>query len=358
MPETKGQNFQDVNIAALIKLGTAARATNETIMGAVNTEFDAPLRLAASSPADAKLNFAAQEVLTADGAGTSTPTIKGTIPTVVVSTIDFQTQATTGATFNITFPTTVIGKFYRLGFTLLTDSSITANFSIEAATVGALVNPGTLFATGTELGWIDLEATSTDGKFKTAGSSTSIIENGVGGTARVVRLPSGGGGAAGNTISSSDLVTFTAETTKSVDTGIKNINSEKSMIQVLDINDSFKDVTNSFNINRTDGDTIKLTTGKAITGTFRVVYYETQAGEDSAFLDVSFDGIVATKTVDITSTNLNAQKSVKQLLDNADSFKDITNTVDVKAPTTTSVKIDTGIALPSGTYRLLLKEVE
>lgn len=196
MPLGKVQSDQIVNDAILPVLRTAARAPLKDILPAIDKNFNSPLRLFASNPSDALLNIAAQEVQQADGTGKSAPPTSSTIPTVPASTINFQSGATTGATFSgLTFPSTTVGQFRRLGLTLLASGQINAIWSPAAASVGALANPGTLFVpTGIPLGWIDLEATASTA-YKTAGSATSIVENAVGGVSRIHVFGSGGGGA-------------------------------------------------------------------------------------------------------------------------------------------------------------------
>lgn len=192
MPQTKGQNFQDVQDSALPVLGYATRTTDDTITSGIDTEFDTPLRMFATATPDAKLNFSAPNIIGANTTKKSNPSVNGGISTsTTASTINFQTQATTGLTFSITFPTATIGLFYRVLFSFTSTGTILGTFSASAASVGALVAPNTLITTGTMLiGYIDLEATATNA-WKTAGSATSIIENSVSGTARIIRFASG-----------------------------------------------------------------------------------------------------------------------------------------------------------------------
>ena len=69
MPETLGQNFQDVQDSALPVLNKAARTTNENIVSAIDSQFNHPLRLSATTPtADALLNIGANQVTLGDGA--------------------------------------------------------------------------------------------------------------------------------------------------------------------------------------------------------------------------------------------------------------------------------------------------
>ena len=183
--EAKTQSFK--------QLGTTTGADLGSIVNKVNTELDAPLKLAATFPtANAVLNFQASKISTADGAKKALSPVKSQVHDLVASTINFQTQATTGATFVITWPTNTVGYYRRVGFTLIGNGNIQALFSAEAATQGALANPGALFVkSGTPLGYLELQATSTSA-FKTAGSATNIIEN-----AGIYRFATGGGGGSG-----------------------------------------------------------------------------------------------------------------------------------------------------------------
>jgi len=145
-----------------------------------------PVRLYATTTPDSNLNIEAQQIQRGDGAGVSVPALDGLVPSFVVSSIDFQAQTTSGGTFAIAFPASTVGLFRRVGLTLKNDGTMNVAFSAEAASVGALADPGTLFIVGYHVGWIDLECTDVAGKFKTAGSATDIIENSVGGTSRIV----------------------------------------------------------------------------------------------------------------------------------------------------------------------------
>lgn len=183
--QAKTQNFK--------QLGTVVGADLGSIVDKINTEFNSPLKLAATFPtANAVLNFETSIVDTGDGAKESLSPIKSQIYTIAASTVNFQTQATSGATFIITWPTNTIGFFRNVGFTLLGNGNIQALFSTEAATQGALPNPGALFVkSGVALGYVALEATSATA-FKTAGSATNIIEN-----ASIYRFATGSGGGSG-----------------------------------------------------------------------------------------------------------------------------------------------------------------
>lgn len=195
MSRTLLQNDQVANLAQLPSLGAAAMTQNLDIFSAIEKNFDQPLRMSAGFPtADTKLYFSANLKARGDGTSATTPPSKSNIPSVSASWIDFQSQSVSGATFDVTWPASTVGQFRRAGFTLISNGSIKVLFSAEAASVGALANPGTLFVKSeVPLGYVDLECTNVLGYFKTAGSATSIIENAVGGTSRVIIFGSGGG---------------------------------------------------------------------------------------------------------------------------------------------------------------------
>jgi len=72
-----------------------------------------------------------------------------------------------------------------------TTNLVDTHFSTEQASVGALTNAGELLSSlsGIPVGWIDLRCTNTTGKYKTASSTTNVIEN-----ADIHRFSSGAGG--------------------------------------------------------------------------------------------------------------------------------------------------------------------
>lgn len=188
---TQPNTRQIKNTLALQQLGTAALAVQSLINSKANTEFDGPLRLFASFPtANAQLNFSSSSIAAADGGNKVVPPVSNSVVTNLTSPfINFQTQALSSAShFTISFPTNTTGRFRIAAFSLGTDFKINVTFSAEALTEGALVDPGTLFTSGTPLGYVVLEATSSTA-FKTAGSATNIIEN-----AKIFRFGSGAGG--------------------------------------------------------------------------------------------------------------------------------------------------------------------
>lgn len=175
-------------------IGTTQRAIND----AFDQSLDSPLRLFASGTPDALLHFSPSQIANPNGAGRSVGSIGTSVPSVPATSINFQTGTIVGGPVSITFPASTVGLIRRCAFSLDNTGTILANFSAEVASVGLLPNPGTLFASSAmQCGWVDLECTNGAGQFKTAGSAGNIIENAVGGTARVVMIAAGGGGAGG-----------------------------------------------------------------------------------------------------------------------------------------------------------------
>jgi hypothetical protein len=200
-----GQTFldtrQSVNRAILPVLATAVNTQLSTILSDVNTELNVPLRMSASFPTpDANLNFASSLILAADGGQKSASPIGATVVNFPASTINFQLGTTTGGTFlpnsgagTITLPTATVGYYVRAAFTLLASGSIQVIFSAPSASLGSLPNAGTLLDNaGIPIGWIDLQATASNA-YKTANSSSNIIENAPGGTPAIHRFGSGAG---------------------------------------------------------------------------------------------------------------------------------------------------------------------
>lgn len=97
-------------------------------------------------------------------------------------------------------------------------------------------------------------------------------------------------------------------------------------------------------IYETDTKKLKVDDGTA----FRV------AGVSKFAQDISFDGVVTTKDVDVSANITDARLAIIQLLDNANDFERIHCTI--KATSTSNVRIQTTPALPAGSYRLIVIE--
>ena len=195
-----GQTFLDdrqvVNRAALPILGAKTNTQLSVIMPEINSEMDVPLRLSATFPTpDANLHIRASVTTTADGAQKSMPPLANSIISWPDSTINFQLGTTTGGTFSpnsgagtITLPTSTVGFYIRAGFTLTSTGEVVVTFTAQSATLVGLADPGTLFTvSGLPLGWVDLQATAATA-YKTANSSTNIIENAPGGVPAIHRF--------------------------------------------------------------------------------------------------------------------------------------------------------------------------
>lgn len=171
--------------------------------GGVAQGLNEPLRISATYPTpDSKLRIAASQLTLADGRGVAIPPDGSAISPSPTSWVDFQAGTTSGATFSITFPSGTVGKYRRCVFTRMPDGSITATFSAEVVAVGSLADPATLIANGGRaIGWVDLQCTGTT-TYKTAGSTTSVIENStsISSTvaARIVQFPIGSSGSDDN----------------------------------------------------------------------------------------------------------------------------------------------------------------
>lgn len=182
---------QTISRTALANLLGINGTELDDLLVAIDKEVNSPLRISATTPtADSKINFLSSEVEAADLAGKSVGPIAKSVVSFAATTIDFQTAATTGGTVDITFPNSTVGFYRRVAFSLRKDAVLEAVFSSESLTLGALPDPGTLFVEGAiPIGWLDLEATAASpGRFKTAGSSTNIIENKVGSSQRIHRI--------------------------------------------------------------------------------------------------------------------------------------------------------------------------
>lgn len=175
-------------------------AENKTLKEALDERLlhGTPMEIHQAIPADAKLYFEPSTINTIEGKGRTVPPVKSQIPTIPASSVNFQTGATTGGTFDIALPASTVGFFRRVGFSLLSNGVIKAIFSDENAVLVNLANPGTLFVKGAlPIGYLEIEATAANA-FKTAGSVTNVVENKVSGNYRIFTFGSGGGGGSGS----------------------------------------------------------------------------------------------------------------------------------------------------------------
>lgn len=187
------RSFQVQNIS------TAAGVWDITT-GAAGAQ-DTPLRMYGAPTPSALLHFAPSNIRRPDGTALILAPVNSQTPSVVASTVNMQTQETTGTTFDITWPTSTIGQYRRLAFVVKSDGTIVGTFSEEEGSVGALPDPGEIYdPSGEPLGYVDLEATAVTPAFKTAGSATDVVQNTVNGIPRIFNVVSrgAGGGFAGS----------------------------------------------------------------------------------------------------------------------------------------------------------------
>lgn len=78
------------------------------------------------------------------------------------------------------------------------------------------------------------------------------------------------------------------------------------------------------------------------------------AGVGKYLSDLTFNGVELTKTVDVSSEIQDARNAIVQLLDNANNFERIY--CKLEAISQTQVRITTNLALPAGSYRLIVME--
>jgi len=169
-------------------------------------------------------------------------------------------------------------------------------------------------------------------------------------------LPFGGAGGGGGVFSNSYLVTFTAESQKDVNVGAHNINAQKCIAHILDVDNNYEDITETFKRTAPDANTVRLATEDAETLNLRVLVFEVQAGEASGYWDVTFTN-QSQKDIDTSEKNLNAEKSVVRILDKDGNYEDVTETFRRTAPDANTVRLNTEVN-EDGNFRVLVKEVE
>jgi len=196
--ETLDKSYWLINEDALTVLGRAALARLDGTFDSIDKTLDFPIRLYAALVPDSKIYLSPSITQMGNGAGKAPGPLNNTIPAFPLSTIDFQTGATTGGTISISLPASTVGMFRRCAFSFDSSGTITASFSGESGSIAGLTNAGNLFIPNSlPVGWVDLECINAGGQFKTALSATDVIENAVGGVSRIVCIAAGGGGAGG-----------------------------------------------------------------------------------------------------------------------------------------------------------------
>jgi uncharacterized delta-60 repeat protein len=191
--EAKTQDFE--------QLGLEAGAGLNQIIENIDTDLDFPLKMSSAFPtADSKLYLSNSNLVSSDGSNKTVPPIKRNVYSNIPSLwIDFQASAAARFSDALLFDSilwpssSTLGNFAYICFTLIKPGKIKIQFTPESATIAGLVNPGKFFTSGgLPVGYLLLQATSTDGKYKTAGSVSSVIEN-----FGVYRFGAGGGGGGG-----------------------------------------------------------------------------------------------------------------------------------------------------------------
>jgi len=163
-----------------------------------------PLKLTQSpTTPDTKLYIATNQPEANDRTISSTPPIDSTLvrypnDTAAYVTLDLSSGVVSlgttvrkdGGIGAYTLPTTTIGNFRRVAFAYVSSSNIVdSSWSAESATQAGLSDPGLVFGNlvGLNLGYVDLQAV-TSTTYKTAGSSSTVIEN-----SGIYRFASGAG---------------------------------------------------------------------------------------------------------------------------------------------------------------------
>lgn len=204
MPLTRGYTDEIKELNAEPIIGSAVGELLDDTVTRIAKHIDIPLRLYASATPDQYLNIGASLVEAGDGAGKVSPPVDSALPVIAGGQIGF--TAKTAPAFvkmdglSFSFPTTTVGRFRRLAFSVDGLGNLNAVWSAASATTGALTDPGLLHVQmpGVPTGYLDLEALAAAGTYKTAGSTTDVIENKVGSDIRIFRYGSGSGsGGAG-----------------------------------------------------------------------------------------------------------------------------------------------------------------
>lgn len=204
MPLTRGYTDEIKELNAEPIIGSAQGELLDDTITRIARHIDIPLRLYASATPDQYLNIGPSKVEAGDGAGKVSPPVDSALPVIAGGQIGFTAKTApafvkeNGLAF--TFPTTTAGQFRRLAFSVDGLGNLNAVWSAAAASVAALTDPGLLHVqmAGVPVGYLDLEGLAAAGTYKTAGSTTDVIENKVGSDIRIFRYGSGSGsGGAG-----------------------------------------------------------------------------------------------------------------------------------------------------------------
>lgn len=189
------QNLQQIESKTIKfkNLGFSSNVSLNNILNSIDSDLDFPLKLSATFPSNnSKLNISATTVVAPDGANKIISPIKKQIYSDIPDLwIDFQLKTTSHPDlFELTWPTTNnIGTYRRLAISLNKFGKVSIIFSDEQSVLADLEDPSPLFPRESyPIGYIDVECSSSLGKFKTPGEATNIITN-----ETINRFESGGG---------------------------------------------------------------------------------------------------------------------------------------------------------------------
>jgi hypothetical protein len=178
MTRTYPKTSQITHETALTALGTTSESPVNTIVDYIEQNTKRPLRIYGNNTPDSKLYFSANTMKTSIGTERVSEFATDTSVVFPDSWIDFQAQSTSSASIAITFPASTVGFFRRCVFWMLRNGTISSQFTSEVVLEANLPDPLSTYVVGGILkSFVDLECTDISGKFKTIGSTTSVIEN-------------------------------------------------------------------------------------------------------------------------------------------------------------------------------------
>ena len=190
------QTWQMVYEGALEIFDQPANTQIVNVIGAFEKQVQEPLRLYASSPADAILNIDPSSHVMENGTSTALSPASGDFDSYAGATLNYQTGAITGGSVLLegaafSLPACTVGQFRRHVWVYdVVNNAMDTKFSSEVVSEGSLENPATTMSTltGVPIGYVDLECTNVSGLYKTPGSSTDIIENSVSSSPKIVQF--------------------------------------------------------------------------------------------------------------------------------------------------------------------------
>jgi hypothetical protein len=349
MPQTRPDSRQIINRGALKQLGAVASTTQDSINSKINVEFNYPLRPHATFPTpDAKLNFSDSVITASNGAQKVVSSVNNqTFTNLSGLFINFQTQALSNAShFNIIWPVSnTVGFFRRAGFTLVGSGKIQVTFSAQVALLTSLPDPATVIdASGLPIGYVDLECTNVAGYFKTAGSTSNIIED-----SKIYRFSLGGGsGGSGNSDSLlEDLKNQLNDSYYQFLTG-QSFAQSQNLVDNVNTTATFNFLTNSY----------IFTTGQKVT-TINLLdseFFNTLKDVDQALVTLRYVGgsVDTTPTVRLTRDNgVTWQTVIVSRNGSSDEVSGIINFANETLSQTASYTVTSGKALNTTTQQKL-----